>query len=89
MTRAQGFTVLIEEFRFGRHRGIGWKSATRLSGRIGSLVGMIFNGTFVPVIPLLQKTLKRMEATLRTCDAHQNHSAEKQWHLNILRSSCQ
>jgi hypothetical protein len=50
---------------------------------------MIFSGALVPVIPLPQKLLKRMEETLRTCDAHQNHSVEKQWHLNTLRSICQ
>jgi len=38
---------------------------------------MIFNGTFVPVIPLPQKPLKRTEETLKTCGAHQNHSFEK------------
>jgi hypothetical protein len=50
---------------------------------------MIFSGALVPVIPLPQKPLKRTEETLRTCDAHQNHSVEKQWHLNTLRSICQ
>jgi hypothetical protein len=50
---------------------------------------MIFNGTFVPVIPLPQKLLKHTEETLRTYDAHQNHSVEKQSHLNTLKSSCQ
>jgi hypothetical protein len=50
---------------------------------------MIFNSPFVPVIPLSQKPLKRMEETLKTCDAHQNHSVEKQWHLNTLSAICQ
>jgi hypothetical protein len=50
---------------------------------------MIFSGALVPVIPLLQKPLKRTEETLRTCDAHQNHSVEKQWQLNTLRAGCQ
>ena len=52
-------------------------------------VGMIFNGTFVPVIPDAPKILETYGRNLETYDAQQNHSVEKQWHLNILTSSCQ
>jgi hypothetical protein len=42
MARTQGFPELIEEFRFGRRRGIGRSAATRLPGRIGPLGGYDF-----------------------------------------------
>jgi len=50
---------------------------------------MIFNGTFVPVIPDAPKILETYGRNLETYDAQQNHSDEMYWNLNTFKSRCQ
>ena len=89
MARAQGFRELIEEFRFGRRRGIGGKDATRLPGRIGPISGYDFQRHFCSGHSSAPKTFETYGRNLRTYDAHQNHSVEKQKQLNTLKAICQ
>jgi hypothetical protein len=82
MARAQRFPELIEELRFGRRRCIGVKDATRLPGRSGLMSGYDFQRHLCSGHSSASKTFETYGRNPGTCDVHQNHSVEKQWHLN-------
>jgi len=57
MARAQGFAKLIGKFGLYAAGGSAGKRSPPFLAEVVRWVGMIFNGTFVPVIPYASKNL--------------------------------